>query len=369
MKQIKFYDLTIQNSCILEGVQQRWRDLISENTFIQGNAVTSFEKRYSDFARIRNTIGVANGTDAIELLLRASDIPKDSTILIPAHTFIATALAVLRAGYKVELVDVAEGNMLVDPVTVAEKISKQTKGFVAVHLYGQLVDMKEIASLMRDRVFLFEDGAQSQGASLNGDYAGTYSSGVATSFYPGKNLGAFGDAGAVSTNDDAIAEKVRSLGNYGSLKKYFHPEIGFNSRLDTLQAVVLDEKLKHLNKWNSERQNLARNYLEKLNGVEQIRLPQVSEVDGHVWHLFVIRVPERDEVVQRMQNLGVQCIIHYPRAIHLQGGLAELGYKVGDFPVAESIADSCLSLPLYPGMTESDQDYVVDCLKAAVGDK
>lgn len=366
MKQIKFNDLTLQNSLVRENVQKRWSELISENSFIQGSDVTSFEKRYSEFARVRHTIGVANGTDAIELLLRASGIPKGSTVLIPAHTFIATALAALRAGYDVELVDVSEETMLVDPKTVAERISKKSKAFIAVHLYGQLVDMKVVRELLSDEILLFEDGAQSQGASLRGDNAGAFSVGVATSFYPGKNIGAFGDAGAVCTNDDTIAAKVRALGNYGSLKKYFHPEVGFNSRLDTLQAVVLDEKLKHINAWNVERQNLARNYLEKLNEFDPIRLPQVSEIDGHVWHLFVVRVPARDDVVQKMQERGVQTIIHYPRPIHLQEGLSELGYNKGDFPVAEAIADTCLSLPLYPGMTESDQDYVVDCLKAVV---
>jgi dTDP-4-amino-4,6-dideoxygalactose transaminase len=255
---------------------------------------------------------------------------------------------------------------LMDPAKVEEKITPHTRALLPVHLFGQIADMEALEEIARARdLVLLEDAAQSQGARRNGK--AFFGRCAATSFYPGKNLGAYGDGGAVFTDDNGIAEKVRRLRNWGSDKKYYHPEIGFNSRLDTVQAVVLNAKLKRLEAWNEARRRIAARYDTLLAGVDAVETPRVLPGNEHVWHLYVVRVPHRDEVLSRLNAEGIGAGIHYPTPLHLHGALKDLGYKPGDFPVAERAAGEILSLPMYPHLTEEQQDLVVEGVRRAVG--
>ena len=357
---VPFYDLSHQNQIIVEEVMDSWEKIVKENSFILGQSVREFESKYSEFAVVRHTVGVANGTDAIELLLRAIGLSKNEKVLVPANTFIATPLAALRAGLDFEFVDVDPTSMLLTSEFVAERGFSDISCVIPVNLYGQLVDSEKIADLVGKNVRIIEDGAQSQGATLRGESVFKKIEGVATSFYPGKNLGAFGDAGAILTNNSEVYENLKKLRNYGSEIKYHHPDVGFNSRLDSLQAVVLMSKLVHLNDWNESRRKLAERYLSVFDGDERIKLPGVNKDGIHVWHLFVVRVEKRDLLQKFLLENGVDTGIHYPTPAHLHGAFRHKKHAKGDFPNAEKIAATCLSLPLYPGMTESQQEYVID---------
>jgi dTDP-4-amino-4,6-dideoxygalactose transaminase len=311
---------------------------------------------------------VANGTDALELALRAVGVGPGDEVILPANTFIATALAVVRAGALPVLVDAEPEHHLIDLAQVAKHVTARTRAVMPVHLYGQMVPLEELESLIRQSgLIVIEDAAQAQGARRQGRGAGTLGLCAGTSFYPGKNLGAYGDAGAVLTNSDAIAGKVRALRNYGSEVKYHHPEIGFNSRLDTLQAVVLKAKLRHLAKWNEARREAARRYDDLLAGVSGVTPPRTLPGNEHVHHLYVVRVPRRDEVLRLLNDDGVGAGIHYPVPIHLQGAFKHLGLAEGSFPVAERAAKEILSLPLSPEITPEQQTRVVDSLRRALG--
>ena len=317
--------------------------------------------------RRANCVGVANGTDALELALRALEIGIGHEVVVPANTFIASALAVRRTGAVPVLVDVDPVHLLMDPDLVNDAVGSKTRAVMPVHLYGQMAPVEDISMACEAEVRIVEDCAQAQGATLGGIHAGGLGSIGGTSFYPGKNLGAYGDGGAVLTTDDELARRVRSLRNYGSTRKYVHDELGFNSRLDTLQAVVLSAKLSRLDGWNAERQAAASLYGQMLAEVEGIATPSVAPDNVHVWHLYVVRVPNRDDVLRRMAEAGVNAGIHYPIPIHLLGAFSDLDHRPGDFPVTESAATEILSLPMFPGISESQQDRVVDALIQATG--
>lgn len=364
---IPLVDLGWQSEVVRAEVERRWADLISRGAFVLGPAVDEFETAYARHTDVGDCIGVANGTDAIELLVRAAGLGAGDEIIIPANTFIATAVAIQRAGAIPVPVDVTDDTLLLDPNATAAAITSRTAGIMPVHLFGQLAPMQPLEELASARgLVLFEDAAQCQGATQSGAPVGAYSFGAATSFYPGKNLGAWGDAGAVVTNDAAVAKKVRSLRNYGSSVKYHHPELGFNSRLDALQAVVLSAKLAYLDEWNALRQAAAVTYLSQLAGVAGVTLPVVADGNQHVWHLFVVRVAERDRVLAALNEQGIDAGIHYPVPVHLHGALESLGHAAGAFPVSEAAADTMISLPLYPGITESQQERVIAALTAAL---
>ncbi len=312
-------------------------------------------------------MGVANGTDALELALRALEVGPGDEVIVPANSFIATALAVSRCGARPVLVDCDPDHQLIDPEDVARKLTAKTKVVVPVHLFGQVAPMERLAEVLKGRsVAVLEDAAQAQGAKRNGVSAGAFGDVAATSFYPGKNLGAYGDAGAVITRRDALAAKVRALRNYGSEVKYHHPETGFNSRLDTLQAVVLSAKLKHLSRWNEQRREAASRYDALLRGVSGVLPPATLPGNEHIWHLYVVRVPNRDQVLQALQASGIGAGVHYPVPIHLQGAYASLGHQRGDFPVAETAAREILSLPLFAEITPDQQEQVVSALRKAL---
>jgi dTDP-4-amino-4,6-dideoxygalactose transaminase len=360
-------DLRLQHAAIADEVAAGFAAVIDKTAFILGPPVAAFEGAYAAFIGARHCIGVANGTDALELALRAAGVTADDEVLLPANTFIATALAVARAGARPVLVDCDPEFHLLDVAQAEARATKRTRFLIPVHLYGQMAPVAELEALARARdLTVIEDAAQAQGARQQGRAAGNVGRAAGTSFYPGKNLGAYGDAGAVTTDDDTIAARVRALRNYGSDVKYHHPETGFNSRLDTLQAVVLGAKLKRLAAWNEARRAAARRYDALLADLPTVTPPQTRPGNEHVFHLYVVRVADRDEVMRRLNADGIGAQIHYPVPIHLQGAFRHLGQGPGSFPVAEKAAREILSLPIYPEITADQQARVVESLRRAL---
>lgn len=364
---IPLVDLSLQHAEVAEEVEEGFAEVLAAGDFIGGKAVSAFEQEYADFVGARSCIGVGNGTDAIEMALRAAGVGHGDEVVVPANTFIATAEAVVRTGARPVLVDVDDDALLIDPTAVERAVTERTRAVIPVDLYGQVAPFELLPGSLAERgITVVEDGAQSQGATRHGRRAGTFGDVAATSFYPGKNLGAYGDAGAVVTDDDGLAERVRLLGAHGSPAKYQHTQFGFNSRLDTLQAVVLRAKLRRLREWNEQRRRAAAAYDEMLAGAHGVRTPATLPGNEHVWHLYVVRVARRDEVLGQLQAEGVGAGVHYPVPVHLTPAMADLGYAQGAFPVAERAAREILSLPMFPGITRAQQERVVDVLLSAV---
>ncbi|MEA2602411.1 MAG: hypothetical protein QOF89_3403 [Acidobacteriota bacterium] len=363
---IPLVDLKAQHAEIAAEVEAGFARVIGETAFILGPAVREFEAAFARFCGVPHCLGVGNGTDAIELVIRALGLGPGDEVLVPANTFIATALGVLRAGATPVLVD-CDAFFLMDPAQVEERITPRTRALLPVHLFGQIAEMETLREIAaRHGLALLEDAAQSQGARRHGRASGSLGDAAATSFYPGKNLGAYGDGGAVLTASDEIAAAVRKLRNWGSEQKYHHPELGFNSRLDTLQAVVLAAKLRRLDAWNEARRRAAARYdglLAELTGVET---PRTLPGNEPVWHLYVVRVPRRDEVLAQLNAEGIGAGIHYPTPLHLHGALRHLGYREGDFPAAERAAREVLSVPLDPHITPEQQERVAGALRRAL---
>ena len=364
---IPLVDLKAQHEQVRDDVQKGWDAVLARTAFVLGDEVTEFERSFADCSGVRHCIGVANGTDALELALRAVDIGPGDEVVVPANTFIASALAVARAGATPVFVDVDPDTHLVDVDRVAAAVTPRTRAVMPVDLYGQVAPMADLQSIAGEHgLVVVEDAAQAQGARQGDRTAGSFGRVAGTSFYPGKNLGAYGDAGAVLTDDDAIADRVRALRNYGSEVKYHHPETGFNSRLDTLQAVVLSAKLRRLAAWNEQRRQAAARYDQLLDDLEEVTTPITLAGNEHVWHLYVVRVPDRDDVLASLHEAGVGAGIHYPVPVHLQGAFAHLGYGPGTFPVTEQAASEIVSLPMYAEITPEQQEYVVDALRKAL---
>lgn len=365
-QQIPLVDLKAQHREIADEVTRGMAKVIEDTAFILGPQVKEFEEAFARFCGVPHCVGVANGTDAIELSVRALGLGPGDEVIVPANTFIASALGVVRAGARPVIVDCDE-YQLIDPTKIEAAIGPRTHAVLPVHLFGQMADMEKVQEIADARgLTVIEDAAQSQGAKRNGRPSGSFGVAAATSFYPGKNIGAYGDGGAVTTGSEEIAAKLRKLRNWGSEKKYHHPEIGFNSRLDTLQAVVLSAKLKRLDAWNEARRQAAVRYDQLLAGIESIELPKTLPGNEHVWHLYVVRVSNRDEVLAKLNAAGIGAGIHYPVPLHLHGALSDLGYREGDFPEAERAANEILSLPMYPQITEEQQQRVVVELRKAV---
>ena len=364
---VPLVDLALQHTLVSETIEQGWAQVIETSSFVLGGDVGRFERAFASFCGVRHCIGTASGTDALELSLRALGVGQGDEVIVPTNSFIASASAVVRAGGIPVLVDVDPACLLIDPEQVAARRTRRTAAVIAVHLFGQMAPVEEVRRSVDDRVFLVEDAAQAHGATRHGVVAGGFGEAAATSFYPGKNLGAYGDAGGVLTGDDEVATKVRALRDHGSRVKYHHPEIGFNSRLDTLQAVVLNAKLPHLDSWNQARREAAERYDKLLGDIQSVVRPQVLDGNEHVWHLYVVRVPRRDEVLSGLRAAGVGAAVHYPTPIHLQGAFRHLGCREGDFPVAEAASREILSLPIYPGITPEQQDRVINELRRILG--
>jgi len=369
MTDIPLVDLSAQHDEIADEVAEGWHDVLKSTAFIGGPQVGAFESAYAEYSGTRHCVGVGNGTDALELALRAFGIGPGDECVLPANTFVATAEAVARTGATPVLVDCREDTALLDVDALGAAIGSRTRAVLPVHLYGQTAPV-ELIRTSADGVgaVVVEDAAQAQGARRHGRPAGSLGDAAATSFYPGKNLGAYGDAGAVTTDSAEIAERVRLLGQHGSPRKYEHRVLGFNSRLDTLQAVVLSAKLRRLDRWNAARRTAAARYDELLADLDAVALPVVADGNEPVWHLYVIRVvgadsERRDAVVSRLQAGGVGAGIHYPTPVHRTEAFAHLGYRVGAFPVAERLADEVLSLPLHPAITVEQQQRVAEVLR------
>ncbi len=358
---VPFLDLAAMHAEIAAEIRAGFDGVLADGAFVQGPAVAAFEAEFAAFGGASHCVGVGNGTDALELALRAAGVRPGAEVVLPANTFVATAEAVLRAGARPVLADVDPDHLLLDPDRVKEVIGPRTAAIVPVHLYGQLAPMTALTAL---GIPVIEDAAQSHGATQDGRrFFGTL---AATSFYPGKNLGAYGDAGAVLTGSAELARTVRLLGNHGSETKYRHETLGFNSRLDTLQAVVLRAKLGRLADWNERRRAAAARYAALLADLPDVMAPPTAPGNEHVWHLYVVRVPDRDRVLAELRHAGVQAQIHYPVPVHRQPAFHYLGYGPGDFPSTEEAALQILSLPIYPHITFEQQQQVIENLRAAL---
>ncbi|WP_134765937.1 DegT/DnrJ/EryC1/StrS family aminotransferase [Nocardioides sp. 1609] len=364
---IPLVDLVSQQAEVAAEVRAGLDDVLADCAFVGGPVVGAFEREYAAYVGAEHCVGVANGTDALELALRAVGVGRDDEVVLPANTFVATAEAVSRLGAVPVPVDVDDEHLLIDPAAVRRAVTSRTRALVPVHLFGQCAPVEELLEIGRDLgVPVVEDAAQAQGARRHGRPAGSLGAAAATSFYPGKNLGAAGDAGAVTTDDAEVARLVRMVAAHGSEQKYVHAEIGVNSRLDAVQAVVLRAKLARLEAWNGRRRRAALRYDALLEGVAGVRRPAEAPGNHHVWHLYVVRVADRDRVLSQLQAAGIGAGIHYPTPVHRTGAYAGLGLPAGSFPVTERAAGEILSLPMYPHLTAEDQERVVSVLAAAV---
>ncbi|QYF72846.1 DegT/DnrJ/EryC1/StrS aminotransferase family protein [Cryobacterium sp. PAMC25264] len=360
---VPFLDLVSQQAEIAEEVLPAWREQFTSAAFVGGAEVAAFEREYAAYIGVRHCVGVANGTDAVELALRAVGICPGDEVIIPVNTFIATAEAVTRLGATPVFVDVDEEYLLIDPAAVEAAVTSRTRAIVPVHLYGQTAPVEALLQIAtRHGLVVVEDAAQSQGATATIGRAGALGRVAATSFYPGKNLGAAGDAGAVLTDDPAVAEFVRNYAAHGSSVKYVHDRAGVNSRLDAVQATVLRAKLRRLDTWNAARRAAAERYAGMLADLTEVRLPATRPGNEDVWHLYVVQVAERDRVLAELGAAGIGAAIHYPTPLHLTAAYAGLGYQAGRFPVAEAAARRILSLPMYPHLTAVQQSLVTAAL-------
>jgi dTDP-4-amino-4,6-dideoxygalactose transaminase len=364
---IPLVDLQAQHRAIAEEVGTGFTRVLAQASFILGEDVARFEGSFASFSGVPYCVGVANGTDALALVLRAVGVGTGDEVILPTNSFIATALAVAHAGATPVLVDCDPVHHLIDVNAVRARVTPNTKAILAVHLYGQLAPMEEIQAIAAQRnILVLADAAQAHGARRHGLGVAEFGVATATSFYPSKNLGAYGDAGAVLTRFAEVEREVRALRNYGSDVKHHHPKVGFNSRLDTLQAVVLNAKLPRLAGWNQARREAARLYDALLADVPGVVPPVTLPGNEHVFHLYVVRVPKRDRVLERLHAAGIGAGIHYPVPIHAHGAFRHLGHGRGDFPVAERAAVEVLSLPLFPEITPAQQERVVSELRKAV---
>ena len=355
---IKFLDLGKINNRFRDEMDARIREILDAGWYLSGKWNDEFAKNFADFCGVKHAIGVANGLDAINLIIRGFGFGSGDEIIVPANTYIATILAISENGCAPVLVEPDINTYNIDPDKIEEKITENTRAIIVVHLYGQAVQMKKIWDLAKKyNLKIIEDAAQAHGAMYDGRRVGNLGDAAAFSFYPGKNLGALGDAGGVVTNDDELFERIKAIANYGSDRKYHHIYKGVNSRLDEIQAALLDVKLSHLDADNARRREIAKYYRENITN-SKIILPKVYDENAHVWHVFVVRTSARDEFQKYLGDNGIQTIIHYPTPPHKQ--LAYTEYNNQSFPITEEIHSTCLSLPISPVMTDDEVKNVVD---------
>ena len=364
---IPFLDLKAQNRACQDEILPLWKEILESAYFIGGPHVAGLEEEFADAVGAPYAVTVGNGTDALRFIFIALGLePGDEVITVP-NTFIATTEAISQAGARVVFVDVRPDTCNMDPALLEAAITPRTKGIVPVHLYGQPADMDPILEIAgRHGLWVVEDAAQAHLAEYRGRKAGTMGVAAGFSFYPGKNMGACGEAGAVTTADEALARRVRMIRDHGQAKKYYHDIEGYNGRCDALQAAALRVKLRHLPAWNEARRAHAARYLERLAEIDGVTLPVVAEGVLPVWHLFVVQVEARDAVMAAMQEKGVACALHYPVPLHLQNAYARMGLGEGSFSVTEAYARRLLSLPMFPELTNEQIDYVCDSLIACV---
>ncbi|MGZ4268283.1 MAG: DegT/DnrJ/EryC1/StrS family aminotransferase [Solirubrobacteraceae bacterium] len=362
---VPFLDLSTVHAHLRDEILADIADAIDSSAFVNGPAVTAFEADFAAFCDAKLCIGVASGLDALRLGLIAAGIGPGDEVIVPANTFIATAEAVSQAGAAPVLADAREDDYNLDPAAAAAAVSTRTRALMPVHLYGQLADMRALGALAAARgLRLFEDACQAHGAQRDGIRAGAAGLAAAFSFYPGKNLGAMGDAGALVTSDPELDAAVRALREHGQRAKYDHDVIGYTSRMDAIQALVLRRKLAHLGAATEQRRAVARAYGELLTGVGDLRLPPVAAGSQPVWHVYPVRTADPEALAASLSARGIATGRHYPQPVHLSGAYAHLGHGPGDFPVAEALSAELLSLPMFPGMSDAQIDAVAGAVRA-----
>ena len=362
--QIPFLDLKTPHQILRPELEKANDVFLNSGWYVLGNQIKEFEKEYAQFNQTKYCIGVSNGLDALHIALKVLNIGVGDEVIVPSNTYIATALAVSYVGAKVVFVEPCLDTYNLDPQKIEAAITPRTKVIMPVHLYGQACEMDAILQIARKyNLYVVEDNAQAQGATYNGKITGSFGDLNGVSFYPGKNLGALGDAGAITTDHEQLASKAAVYRNYGSQKKYYNEVIGFNMRLDEQQAALLRVKLSHLPAWTQERQQIANWYNEALAGVGDLVLPKIAVGATHVYHLYVVRTRHRDALQEHLNKNGIGTLIHYPIPPHLQEAYKPLGYQKGDFPIAEEIAETALSLPLYPELSHNSIQQVAKIIK------
>ncbi len=362
---VPFIDLTPQHDAIKGEMEAGFKATFERCDFISGKATKDFEKEFASFCGVQKAVGVNSGTDSLYLALCSLDVTVGDEVILPSFTFIATALAVSYTGATVVFADIEEKTGNIDPASFEKVITDKTKAVIPVHLYGQPANMDEICAIAKkNNVKVIEDACQAHGSTYDGKRSGSMGDIGCFSFYPTKSLGGCGDGGIIVSDSVEIGEKVRMLGDYGRSSRYDHKIKGFNSRLDSMQAVILSAKLKHLDEWNKMRGENAAYYCELLKDVDGIILPKIQDNRTHVFQTFAVRILEnRDQVCEKMQEKGVGVLIHYPIPLHLQEAYRDMGHKKGDFPVSEMFSDQVLSLPLFPHMSKEQIEYVAKSLK------
>jgi dTDP-4-amino-4,6-dideoxygalactose transaminase len=361
---VPFVDLKAQYQTIRDEIRAEVDNVFESTQFILGDAVEKFERDFASYLGVKHVVGVGSGLDALRLALEAAGVGVGDEVIIPANTFIATALGVSATGATPVLVDCREDTYQIDPSLIEQAITPRTKVIMPVHLYGQAADIAAILEIARNhRLEVIEDAAQAHGTRFAGQRCGTFGLAGCFSFYPGKNLGAYGDGGAVATNDDDFARKLNSLRNYGQKQKYVHVEKGTNSRLDSVQAAILNVKLRHLDDWNAARRAHAAIYSDSLAAKDYIT-PTLDPRSEHIFHLYVLRTRNRDELHKHLNSLGIQTGIHYPIPIHLQEAYRDLGLTKGSFPVTEKLADEIISLPMFPELSHHQIELVLQALSS-----
>jgi dTDP-4-amino-4,6-dideoxygalactose transaminase len=359
LQKVPFLDLKAPYMELRDELDEAWRRVMESGWFILGRELEAFEAEFAAYCGARHCIGVGNGLDALHLIMRAMEIGQGNEVIVPAHTYIASWLAVSFAGAVPVPVEPDEKTFNIDPARIEAAITGRTKAIMAVHLYGLPANMDSINEIaQRHGLRVVEDAAQAHGARYRGKRCGSLGDAAGFSFYPGKNLGAMGDGGAVVTNDDGIADRVRSLRNYGSRVKYHNEVKGFNSRLDELQAAILRVKLKKLDEWNERRGEVAERYCREMKGFDNLCLPCVPDGCDHVWHLFVVRHARRSRLQTHLKEQGIDTLIHYPVSPRCSGAYADLSIP-GEFPISESLAGAVLSLPIGPHMRGDDVTEVI----------
>ena len=361
---IPYLNLHLQHQPIKKDLLKAVEEVIDSGWYILGKQVEKFEEAYANYSNVKYCRGVANGLDALILSLKALNIGEGDEVIVPANTYIASWLAVSYTGATPIPVEPRISTYNINPDLIESKINSKTKAIMPVHLYGQCCEMETIMNIAKKfNIAVVEDNAQAQGAKFKEGCTGSFGILNATSFYPGKNIGALGDAGAITSNDENLVKTISILRNYGSEKKYFNEVQGINSRLDELQAALLSVKLKHAASWTNERIEIARRYTEQLRGVGDLILPAVAQYATHVYHIYLVRTARRDALQDFLNQNGVGTLIHYPIPPHLQKAYSTLKYSKGAFPLSEIISKTCLSLPLYPGLKNEEIDYICDTIK------
>jgi dTDP-4-amino-4,6-dideoxygalactose transaminase len=361
---IPFLSFDATNAAFRDEAKATFERFFDSKWYVLGEMTKQFEVDYAAFNQTNQAVGISNGLDALQIALRVLGIGTGDEVIIPSNTYIASALAVSYVGATPIFVEPNLATYNIDPQRIEAAITPKTKAIMPVHLYGQACEMDAIMAIAKKHnLFVVEDNAQAHGAAFNGKLTGAFGELNATSFYPSKNVGALGEAGAITTDDADLAHKVRVMRNYGSQQRYYNEIKGFNARIDELQAGLLSVKLKHIDRWTKERQQIAAWYREELADCQDVILPEIAEGATHVYHLFVIRHAQRDALQQHLQAHGIGTVIHYPIPPHLQEAYQDLGFRKGDFPLAEEIANTILSLPLFIGMTHEQVKYVAKEVK------